>query len=427
MNIFICHKKILTEERDGRQIEKINMYASLLHDALQDHPDRYEPWIDRADLQAGMAWEMEIYRQLLASDVLLVAIGPGTSQSEWVKREIALAKALQIAVLPIGYDIEKNAFVDELRGLEIGEIQGRITHNLEYQRKAALIDELHPLLERASAQTAEQQTLVLNALEAKRRRQSKKADDNQKKFSLTASLGGSEVRLHVASGDLTRTRGIDVLVNSENDYMQMARFFESRTVSCLLRRRGAATTGGRYVDSIQRELDDQLGERSRPVQVGEVVITSAGAADGELAEFNESRYVFHVAAVQAVDAEARVVPFSRPFQIEKCVRRCLVAMRGLNEANGIVSPDGSEARSQQESRATAGRGLSSSILFPIFGSGQGGNSVSEAFRSMLGGLIAFFESDSNQTFAVELEDVYFSAYTERDVAILESELRDRFR
>lgn len=97
---------------------------------------------------------------------------------------------------------------------------------------------------------------------------------------------------------LTKTTGIDVLVNSENDYMQMARFFETRTVSSLLRRRGARISGGKYVDTVQQELDFQLGDRARPVQAAEVFITSAGGPDSKLATENKARYIFHVAAVQ---------------------------------------------------------------------------------------------------------------------------------
>ena len=49
-----------------------------------------------------MAWEAEIYRQILDSDVLLLLVAPGTADSQWVRREIALAKALGISIVPIG-------------------------------------------------------------------------------------------------------------------------------------------------------------------------------------------------------------------------------------------------------------------------------------------------------------------------------------
>ena len=85
------------------------------------------------------------------------------------------------------------------------------------------------------------------------------------------------LKLHVAAGDVGRVRDIDVLVSSENDYMQMARFFESRTVSSTLRLRGAQLGGGHFDDTIQTEIDLYLKQRFRPLQAGDCVVTSAGS------------------------------------------------------------------------------------------------------------------------------------------------------
>jgi hypothetical protein len=116
INIFVCHKKLLIREKDGLKSSQENAKASILHAILQTYPDRYDPWIDDSEIGAGMAWESEIYSRLLVSDVLLLAIGPGTSKSEWVRREIALAKALGVAIVPLGYDMMSDEFGAELKG-----------------------------------------------------------------------------------------------------------------------------------------------------------------------------------------------------------------------------------------------------------------------------------------------------------------------
>ena len=424
ISIFICHKKILVRVKDGHDVEQENARASFLHAILQTYPDRYNPWIDESQIGAGMAWETEIYTQLLKSDVLLVAIGPGTSKSEWVRREIALARALGIAIVPLGYDLSSEQFGAELKGLQIDDLQGKLTQNIKFPTKDALLQEIDSDLQAATERTAIAQMSVLSTLNSRRTVTPSKAPDKQKAFSKTATLGGSTIRLHVASGDLTKTSGIDVLVNSENDYMQMARFFETLTVSSLLRRRGARIAGGRYIDTVQQELDAQLGDRARPVQAGEVFATSAGGPDSKLATENRARYIFHVAAVQAIDAEARVAPFKQPYQIEDCTRSCFVKLLGLNRAQGIISPLGSPQRDLQERTAKDGNGLSKSILFPIFGTGQGGGSAQDAIGPMLAGMNGFFEDPASASLGDQLDDIYFAAFTMSDVAVITKAIQE---
>jgi len=426
LNIFVCHKKILTHEKSGNKVETENTKASYLHAILQMYPEKYSPWIDESEITAGMEWENEIYNRLLVSDVLLVAIGPGTSRSEWVRREIALATALGISVLPLGYDLTNKEFGYELKGLGIDRIQGHLTNNIKFPTKEALLKEIHEPLRMAAEKTARQQATILGPLTARRNPRPEKAHDNQKAYTKTVNLGGITVNLHLASGDLTKTRGIDVLVNSENDYMQMARFFESRTISSLLRSKGARISGGKYIDAIQQELDLQVGDRTRPVQPGEVFITSAGVPDSKLATENKTRYIFHVASVQAIAAESKIIPFKQPEQIEDCVKSCFKQLIALNKSNGVVSPVGTEQRIEQERIANNGIGIVQSILFPLFGTGQGGGSASDAIRHMLNGMRYFFNDSENISSASGLTDIYFAAFTQQDALCVKNALESAF-
>lgn len=426
INIFLCHKKVLIHEQDGVETEQENLKASILHAILEMHPDKYDAWIDESQISAGSLWETEIYGRLLVSDVLLVAIGPGTSKSEWVGREIALAKVLGVAIVPLGYDLEQEEFGQELKALHIDDIQGKLTHNIKMPAKDALLQEIDSDLRQARKKTLAKQKSVIAALAARQSRTVPKAADKQKAFSIAARLGASTINLHVASGDFSKTTGIDVLVNSENDWMQMARYFETPTVSSLLRKRGARLAGGKYVDTIQRELDVQLGDRARPVLAAEVFVTSAGGPDSQLAKVNKARYIFHVAAVQAVDAEARVVPFKQPDQIEDCVRSCLSQLLELNRRKGVISPAGTDQRLEQEDRKEKDGGLSRSILFPLFGTGQGGASASEAIKPMIEGVVRFFDDADNTQLAEDMTDVYFAAFKEPDVESVVSALKETF-
>ena len=171
----------------------------------------------------------------------------------------------------------------------------------------------------------------------------------------------------------------------------------------------------RYLDVLQGELDWQLRDRGRPVQLAEVFATSAGGPNSELARVNKAKFVFHVAAVQAVDAAATVIPFKEPDQIEKCVRSTLAKLREINERNGIVSPEGSEQRAEQERRAQAGDGKARSILFPLFGTGQGGARASEVIDPIVAGIVGFFADEDDGILADTLSDVYVSAFKQQDV------------
>lgn len=62
---------------------------------------RHEVWIDRKDIPGGANWESEIQSAIAQADVCLVAVTPDAVQSEWVKREIALARAAGKRVVPI--------------------------------------------------------------------------------------------------------------------------------------------------------------------------------------------------------------------------------------------------------------------------------------------------------------------------------------
>ena len=423
--IFICYKKLLEREEAGQRVIQKNTDAEILNYLLAQHSD-YLPWVDEAELSAGMEWERAIYSRLLATDVLLVLVGPGTSASEWVRREIALATALGVSIVPVGSDLSEPEMLAEMKALGIDDLQWTITRNINLNSGAAVLAELSESLRRGYSRTKERQRGILDELWKRRSPPKDKAPDNQNAAEFDIGRGGRRITLHVASGDISKVRDIDVLVNSENDYMQMARFFESHTVSAILRRRGARIRNGRYEDVIQQELDWHLQDRGRPVQAGEVFATSTGGPDSDLARVNRARVILHVAAVQAVEAERKVIPYRQPDQIEYCVRSSLSALAALNEGGGVFSPPGSDQRSEQESRASAGEGTLRSVLFPLFGTGQGGLPAADVLDPMLEGLLAVVSDRDFSQLAETLSDVYISTYMRDDLETITNALRERF-
>lgn len=424
IRVFICYRKILSQKENGQIIRQKNTEAEILNYIL-DQSGSFDPWIDSAELAAGMKWETEIYRQLLASDVVLVLIGPGTSESEWVKREIALATALGISITPIGFDLSDEQMANEAKALSINDLQWIVTRNVHLSRANALLAEIKTSLEEASRATRERQRTTLEELWNRRKPFKPKARDIQKVATYKLFRNEPRILLHVASGDMMKIKNVDVFVNSENDYMQMARFFEARTISSMLRRRGAYVANGRYQDTVQQELDWHLRNHGRPVQAADAFATSAGGPHSELAKVNKARAIIHVAAVQAVDAEARVVPYKEPHQIETAVRSALTQLATLNEADGVFSPPGTDQRSDQEVRAKAGLGKLRSIVFPLLGTGQGGAKTDEVIEPIIDSLIGYLSDYDNLDLRDTLQEVYLSAFSEDDVSIVNAALNKR--
>ena len=416
IRVFVCYKKLLSRQQAGQQVYQKNTEAEIFQYLLAQH-GAYEAWVDNSGIAPGMKWETEIYRQLLESDVLVVLVGPGTSESEWVRREIALANALGISVVPVGFDLTETQMTEEAKEMAIDDLQWTITRNIRLSKGAALLAELDTPLRKAAADTRKQQLVTLDGLRRRGAPIRQKASDNQRVRSFDLTLQPAHISLHVASGDIAKVRNIDIIVNSENDYMQMARFFESHTVSSVLRRRGANLKDGRYQDIIQQELDWQLRERGRiPVQVAsEAFATSAGGPDSFLATVNRARVIIHVAAVQAVDAESRVIPYKHPQQIEASVRAVLSKVSLLNQQRGIFSPASSAQRADQERLDAAGKGMLQSIIFPLLGTGQGGADASEVIGPMIDGMLGFLSENEEQPTIEALRDVYISAYAQEDV------------
>ena len=257
---------------------------------------------------------------------------------------------------------------------------------------------------------AEQQNVV-NRLIARRRIESPKAKDDQRYATFRFPHGERTINLHVAAGDLGKVRDIDVIVNSENDYMQMARFFESRTISSMLRNRGSRVRNNRYEDTIQAELDWQLRDRGRPV-----------AGRGGLPD--KRRWTDE----RAVDHQSRPIHFSRGRSAGPCDSWCGRAVwraRPDRELRACVPQDVWQHQQcrgdhlaawklssipEQKQRETSGEGKVQSILFPLFGTGQGGKSCADVIGPMLDGLLGYFDHAKVSDPIGTLTDVYLSVY-----------------
>jgi hypothetical protein len=290
-HVFISYKTGLD---DG-----LTFTANTIRLHLENQPlNKYKVWMDQTSLKAGEEWNQQIYDQIPKSDVLLLLIADETIKSEWVAREVDYAKGARVTVLPVliraGFDIKSAMERFDLTTVQYVKVLGGNEGELK---------ELIEAIDEVRDKTIQNQRRWMTELLEGRGRVIAETNRTYATYNVTDPA----VEVCIAAGDMfdpgTAKNLVDVYVNSENDYLQMARIFESKTISALLRHHGShIDKAGRIVaDSVQDELD-QLIEldpniKTRPVMIGTVIPASAGHPDSALRKDLAARYIFHVATV----------------------------------------------------------------------------------------------------------------------------------
>jgi hypothetical protein len=171
--------------------------------------------------------------------------------------------------------------------------------------------------------------------------------------------GTVPVTVHTTSIELLS--GVDVLVASENTYLEISRTFRP-TTSGGLRRAGARrnAAGAILEDLVATELQDWLVEFAAPglpVAPGTVVATSSGALAAR-----SVRRIYHAAVVAPRADDGYEVP---PGAVETAVTRIVDCATA--ERNAFTPP-------------------LRSLGIPLLGAGRGGLGVTESLRRMLAAL-----------------------------------------
>ena len=191
--------------------------------------------------------------------------------------------------------------------------------------------------------------------------------------------GTDDKRLGIKTGTITDIRGVDAWVNSENTEMEMARMCE-RSISSLIRYHGSIRDSGGRVksDLIQKYLRKEVGSR-KSVAPTVVIPTDSG----ELQRWGV-RKLLHAASVQGQPG----LGYHPIRQAHQCVTNSLEKMDWLNAQEGTPKPP------------------LSSVLFPIFGTGQAG----QAPEDVLEGLVLAAKEYVNSHRESAVNRIYFLAY-----------------
>lgn len=170
---------------------------------------------------------------------------------------------------------------------------------------------------------------------------------------LTIDAGGRPLTLHV--GPVELLRDVDIVVTSENTYLEMSHFFRN-TLSAAVRRAGArlGESGEVLDDTVHRELTQWkrgYGRIGLPVAPG----TVAGTGPGAMRDAGVRRIYHAAVAIPEADGLAyRVTPDAVARAVNNVFR---LAAR---ERRQVTPP-------------------LRSIAFPLFGAGRGGLAPEESF------------------------------------------------
>jgi hypothetical protein len=388
--IFISHKNAVASNAIAKQI------ASQLAEAGFENV-----FLDLIKLRAGDDWRQTLLKKLIDIDVLIVLIETKTAGSKWVQREVDMSRGAGTRVLPVL--LEAGDEIDQiLEDLDIEDIQRQEWSDLELDF-TLLTDELVRLSDKTRTQRKQHYEAWKNRIRPQPPLRSLK---NIRSFALPEL---DNVQFHICAGDATEITGYDVLVNTENNHMQMARVHEKNTLSGKIRLKGAQTEAGRIrEDSVQIELYNQVRYSSfkvLPVTLKQVVITSAGHPDSVLAQ--NFRFLLHAAAV-GLDSDRLDIMSLPPTANPDIIRNCLKRIQDIDEAEGKILYEKDGTRSRPVTEATPYQPIQS-ILFPVFGTGEGGNSLFAAIKKIVEGFAGFLPEFDNR---LNLTDVGLSIYSE---------------
>ncbi|MER7728967.1 alpha/beta fold hydrolase [Streptomyces sp. NPDC096323] len=172
----------------------------------------------------------------------------------------------------------------------------------------------------------------------------------------TGATGGHVTPLYLHGGPVEQLRNVDIVVSSENTYLQMSQFFKPSTSGSLRRAAAEKSGGGQILEDVAGDhLTAWLrshGSFGLPVSGGTVAPTPAGA----LSKRNVQR-IYHAAIAAPISGTNNYG--IDPQSIPRAVHAIFDLARQERNEQGLAL---------------------SSICFPLFGAGRGGMSVSESFE-----------------------------------------------
>jgi O-acetyl-ADP-ribose deacetylase (regulator of RNase III) len=339
--------------------------------------------VDITYYNPNVYYELGIRHVLRRNGTVLIRRKPGY---KWLShlgvRRASYLQAIPKEMLPTPFDLKDVQILDyefSKRSLssEIDELSQRMT-----AARAAQMDS-PVFLYLPSLRVSSQPKVAANSLG--RDYKVKKADDK------TIGFRSGDI------ADLRNADAVDFWVNSENTLMQMARMFEG-SVSSTIRYHGALDANEHsptYDDTIADALKRALGER-HSVNHGEVLVTTSG----KLAHTHGVKAILHAATVYGIAGQG--------FQPIADHQLCATVGTIIEKVRELI---------RTGTPPLAG----DSVIIPLFGTGQARRDPAFIAGQLISSAIHYLSRDPNgKPGDPDLKRVLFSAFTEDDVAMMNS-------
>ncbi len=369
----------------------------------------FDVFIDSLRLNTADEWERKIYDEIHKSDVLILLLEPETESSDWVQREVDFARGADVRIVPL-LMVDRNT-VDIVRAIEKLALSS-VQHSKQFQQRAEDYEQLAATIRR----------LALDTRDAQKRRYRQREDHwytlpisfQFKKHTYQMKDGTHpDLRIHLTVGNILDMQpgSLDVIVNSENDFLQMARFYEVHTLSSRLRNEGAYFEDGRLIeDTVQNDLNTVGGQR--PVQLCQVYTTKAGHAKGILRGALKVKFLLHAVTVSfnIGSMESPVSAIKNETQIQNTIKNCILRVGDLNQNEALrhsIDPTFDAVRR---------------VGLPLFGTGSGGQGIKEVAALMVKGLFRTLQSVGPAT----IEHLHVLVYSINEVEYVQQEMEQYF-
>ena len=357
------------KDADGQDIDFNDIYEHFFKKTIQG----LDIDCTRSDeiAESGSIHEKMI-NQIYYSDIVVVDI---TTSNANVYYELgirhALSKGVTLLIRRKGTTIPFN-----IQGLQVVEYDQSRFRSIE-----AAKERIHEII-RNGLIKRKNDSPVHQVLELNIDPEGKPLD--RKFFEAKVKDAPSDMRVGLVTGDIQDVEGIDVWVNNENTFMQMARIFDT-SISGIVRSLGGRNPeNGEFVDTIATELFQQL-RGNTSVGPAEVLVTTSGS----LREYNGVKKIFHVAA-NVGQVGRGFIPIG---DMASCVVNVLKAAK---------------------KHAGTGDERLTSVLFPLMGTrSRRGNVEEDRVELLIDAAVDYLERDPKSTF----RKVYFLAYTDREYEI----------
>lgn len=435
-------KLFISYKTDAGKPDESTGLSQAAHSIRRELKKRgYDVWMDVINIINGENFDEQILDAIADRDIVILLLSEKSGDSKWQQREVDTARASKKKkILPVlihgnfkPSDVLRESFA--LPTINWCDFRAGTDEQLE-----DLVDSINVLADGLGFERPTEKQTYSN--EARPRKEKYATYQLKIRQGRTSTL--HPCNIHLAVGDMSKMRGIDVYVNSENAYLQMARIFESKTISALLRYHGSnLDAGGRLVeDTVQSELNALIREMrwTLPLEIGAVVATTAGHPSSALRakSKNNARYIFHAVtvAVEGAGIDRKLAP-ANPTAIENAVVNTLEKVLEINEENGVISPRGTgliyrndvseDERTRQENSADKYVPIKS-IILPLFASGHGGLKPPDVMKPVAEGIREFLQGvhDRGDDDKLTLTDIHISVFSSDHIETMRDILKSMF-